>query len=291
MDNNEIRLWISRILSGIAIINHKKYQIPTLNEASETVYHQTFSEAIFLGCYTSSECENLVGRINIEPLTKKVNSLKVELYNLRNSFEAAQNVRSQLVAAKKDLTDALRHNSSFYVYSAEYVASYARDITFFGGDVISEISEVRPSEEQIREIARSGEWYSLWSASKLRLFPKIMTEDQVALVNWTTKYLNVLKHPKRPETWVIDDDDMLDGWMLSSHEEEKKPEPEGGGDIFYFAKTPGEAQKIFEKNDLNGQLVIKARNKKINEKGQISEAELPDIKREVNLERNRNGRV
>jgi ribosomal protein L29 len=279
MDSNEIRLWISRILSGTAVKNRKEYQIPTLNEASEILYQEVFSEAIFLGCMTQEECEELTNPVNIEPLHEKVNKLKIELFNLRNKPEAAQNIRNQLRAAKSEIIRASQNNSRYYQYSAEYIACYARDYC--------EIEIDRPTELQIREIARSGIWYSMWSAAKLRLFPRKLTEDQIALIGWTNKYISIMRSPDRPETWVLDDDDMLDGWLLSTTKEEKRPQIQGDGDIFMFVKTPGEAQKVFEMNDMMGQAIIQGRMKHIDKRGTVNEQELPDVKRDLQMERNR----
>lgn len=79
------------------------------------------------------------------------------------------------------------------------------------------------SEDSIRNIARSDEWLSFYSASK-NVFgrPAIkMTESQRRLLTWTHVYKNCHSNPDHPSEEIFADNDAFDGWLISEKRKDK----------------------------------------------------------------------
>lgn len=155
------------------------------------------------------------------------------------------------------------------------------------------------SEKQIREIARTDPWRLYWTVSKntgTSLFPHScveMTELQHALVLWTQIYDFAYQSQSRPSDEVIDDDDQFDAWYRS---ECKRLEVEskqhaldngiGGQEVFVPADREG-AKEVYELNDAMVKNRIAQRHNVIESKGTVDEANLPDVKQELVMAKNR----
>ena len=79
-------------------------------------------------------------------------------------------------------------------------------------------------ESEIRELARSEPWKSIWSSSKNEgvLFGKRaieLSEEQKHLIMWSTMYDSIGESPDSPSDKIIADDDMLDGWLILQRRE------------------------------------------------------------------------
>lgn len=152
-----------------------------------------------------------------------------------------------------------------------------------------------------KSIARSNIWKNYWSANKNNLFDKPVvnwTDEQKTLVVLTRMYDSVYEHPESPPDIVIEDDDMLDGWMIIQKRESEKSKNKkrneqflpdkikNSQEVFLMANSKEEAQNIYNMNDHQGIGIIKERNQIISQNNQITEQNLPDIKRDIILQSN-----
>lgn len=70
-----------------------------------------------------------------------------------------------------------------------------------------------------------AEWRARWKASKetgTPLFPKTVSEwnpSQVALAYWFNFYDTIYEHHERPPARVIENDDLLDKWVMDKTKE------------------------------------------------------------------------
>lgn len=82
----------------------------------------------------------------------------------------------------------------------------------------------------LREIARGqgevgSEWRARWKASRdtgTSLFTGVVAEwnpSQVALAYWFSFYDSIFEHPERPPMKVINNDDLLDKWVIDKTKE------------------------------------------------------------------------
>jgi hypothetical protein len=110
------------------------------------------------------------------------------------------------------------------------------------------------------------------------------------LVSWSMFYDNVAKSSEAPSDDVIDDNDMLDGWILvmkSKRSEGEKSrladELAGGksGEIFVPVESLEEAQTIHELNNPAANMLRKQRLQTLNKLGEAEEYQLPSLSRVI----------
>jgi hypothetical protein len=169
-------------------------------------------------------------------------------------------------------------------------------------DKIMELStQNRIIESEYREIARTDPWTRTWSTCKN---PKDifgvniidLNDEQKTLLAWSILYDNVMEHPERPSEDVIEDDDAFDGWLIDKDKERKKRVTEkrvedmipenmkNATEIFIPVNTAEDARKIEDLNDENAKSIKRRREKAIASKGEVHEANLPDVNSDLRME-------
>lgn len=130
--------------------------------------------------------------------------------------------------------------------------------------IMAELKVAKPNETEIRKLARSEEWNLFLSASKkAKLFgiPAIeMLDEQINLINWSAMYQSIYQHPEKPCNSIIEDDILLDGWLIkqrkkrdiearnSSAESTFSNTMDGYGEVFIPAKNEKMAKNIYNLN-------------------------------------------
>jgi hypothetical protein len=256
---------------------------------------------------------------SIKQLNAKIDNLKVDLFKnfaviskhskLRQSLQSTRNQLNKILSAKQDFFNhtlegyALSIKNEYIIYNTLYkknkkVLNYndsnSTSYTFFN-DLISEINKYSVSIEDIKNVAKSDNWKSYWNANKNNIFPGSTTEwtdDQRGLVNLSKMYDSVYEHPECPNDNVINDDDMLDGWMIvqkRKNEKEKNqktieelnPKLKNAQEVFLMANDKADAQNIL---DLNSEESLYRLNQKmavVNKLGSVEDAQLPDVKMDL----------
>lgn len=292
MDYSEIKLHTNRIISGKIYYDGRLYSLPTVDYESERLYSEYFTEAVYSGILTNDELYHLSPNsdpdidVAIEKKSKEIRDAKLDLFRNRNSNEV-HFFRRNVERLDLEFNEMLKEKNIFYQYSAEYIASYIRDLTALSKNNSNPIKahsaylRHQIDEPMIRKVARSGYFFEIFNSGGFRQFPKIMTDEQKSLIGWFKKYKNIYSHHEKPEDWVIDDDDVLDGWLISIQKEEKKPQPQvKGQEVYLFSKTPEDAKRIYDSNGIEGKVIIKGRQNKIRKSEQINQFDLPDVKKD-----------
>lgn len=141
-----------------------------------------------------------------------------------------------------------------------------------------------PKTEDIREAARSPEWRIAWSAKKQDVFPAMpLNSIQMKLANFTQFYDNVQKSEDPPPQSVIDDDDMLDGWVIwsSKSEDEKQklsPKVARHSEQFIMVNNQEEANEIFNQNSPQAKAKMKTRQSQLERRGAVQHADFLDVR-------------
>ena len=159
------------------------------------------------------------------------------------------------------------------------------------------------TQSQLREMARTEPWRAYWGASsKQNIFqglPINYNEDQRGLILYSKMYDGAYEHPECPEDEVIHDDDLFDGWMIHQRKEKENNktkksiessinEKQGNAEELYvFAPTSKDANKINDLNTPEAKARRKRRDLLLRKKGELREAELPDKKQEIIMQANR----
>jgi hypothetical protein len=158
--------------------------------------------------------------------------------------------------------------------------------------LIKEIDNLIITTEKYKMLARSNIWKSYWNGNKYgNLFSKSIsetTEEQRALINISRMYDNIYEHPECPDDKVIEDDDMLDGWMIfqkKKREKDKKQEQflgannkmKNASEIFMMASKREEAEEILDLNTDENKALLTRKFDFINKQGFVEEKDLPDV--------------
>jgi len=161
------------------------------------------------------------------------------------------------------------------------------------------------TESNLRKLARSEMWRSIWLAGVKagNLFGKPMCEMsdlQRAVVSWSIMYDNIYEHPECPPDHVISDDALLDIWLKQESDKRKNKQSEHSftkdlnsvmkhNEICLVVGSPEEAKKVYEMNDKSVAGTIKQRERFLQDHrgSKVREADLPDVKLDINLRRAR----
>jgi len=120
-----------------------------------------------------------------------------------------------------------------------------------------------------------------------------MTDEQRNLVSWSGLYENIQQHPNCPSDEVLEDDDLLDGWMIEQRKERERSHNQKQADgitnekirnadeVFLMADTDDDARKIDELNDERAKHIKRQRFKVLKEKGTVNELDMPDTRQEL----------
>lgn len=244
---------------------------------------------------------------------KVLEQLKVQLYQAHQKFRSkhVRLIRKQLDKTRKGLNKLynMRHQND--VGTCEGLAEIAKveHLVYCGASnvptnprlldnsdelkkVVAQFLAARVPEIVVREIARTEPWRGIWSVGKAEGSvlgtPAIMvTEDQKTLVVWSRIYDSVYESMDCPGETIINDDDMLDGWLTVQHRkreaERKKKEGEthaskvgNAQEVFIPAETIEDAQRIDALNSQQAKLLKAQRSKALEEKGVLPEQYMPD---------------
>ncbi len=153
-------------------------------------------------------------------------------------------------------------------------------------DAIANIVDInRISSSSIRELSHTFPWSSYYQTIKANPFtPSQLTGDLLSLLQFSRWYEWVRQHPDCPDSKIIDDDDMIDGWFLLK--EREKPVKDSNlveaGDRnvekFYIAHTQEEADDIYRRNNRGAASIIYNRTKQLAEHGPTIDSNLNDVK-------------
>jgi hypothetical protein len=273
--DNEKQLLISRILAG---------KIPAYDYEAELLYNATLNDAIFGGCLTNQELLERLGiPIDFVSEIKKNNATlankKQKLYEWRDTPSVDQ-YREEIIGLKKAGDFLMSQQYKFFVHSAEFVATHAKQVLLCAKYKLDSIPE-RLDESDIRSVSRSYEWFSLYNAG---FKFNILSLEAVDLINWSKRYENVRQHPECPEDSVIDDDDLLDGWTTYMSNKTEDNDPADGKEVFVPINdesgapvfNPQRIKEIQDKNSPEAKFMIKMRTAKMMKQGELEEKDLPD---------------
>ena len=138
--------------------------------------------------------------------------------------------------------------------------------------------------EELREMSRTEPWSSIWLNSGKnpeRIFRKHvfeLTKDQDEIVSWSGLYENVAGAGESPKKEIIEDNDALDGWLIAQNREAEKEKGkkqvagfeqahQNADEVFIVARSKEETNAIYDLNEGESKMIIKARNHQMKEAG------------------------
>lgn len=298
---------------------------------SYSIYNEIYQQSIADEIMTEDEMlawmkENLlwtkVNEKRVETLTKELEQAKVNIYESRQDPKKVKHARNTIRQTEIDLQKEFTTKNSQYENTCEGIAGTARmswlisNTTYQNGHlydfhdmslskVVSLWQDAMLSDTQCRELVRNEPWRSMWSISKnskSRLFfnkeDEDLTPNQKNMLVWSQIYDNIHESIDCPSKSVIEDDDMLDGWLIlqnRKHEKSriesesediiKNPKIKNSKEVLIMAHSKEHAQNIHNLNDEKAKEVIKQRFAAVEKHGQLSQQDLPDEKMNIHLQK------
>jgi hypothetical protein len=253
-------------------------------------------------------------------LPKHIEYWKVELFKAAFRTKERQTFRLHLATAKTELNRLYNLRHSFDHATCAGIANYAKfqyiveKSTFYSNGKKYNWNKTSPylaltyyqdniiSEDDLREISHTTPWENIWSAGKKngRLFEKPgveLTQEQQRLIMWSSMYDSIKDYTDCPADEIINDDDMLDGWLILKRQERennmtqnqagqliKNDKIANSDEIYLVANTIDDAKKVDRLNTNFARDLKKKRFNFIEKKGEVSEVSLPDVQQRLSME-------
>lgn len=269
-------------------------------------------------------------RANLGEMDKSIEEEKVALFKAAHSPKEIKRIKKQLVLLRDKHTELINRLHCLDYITVEGYAEllksqfiirhsifYKRrkflkkDTPYYIYEqIVGQLNELRPNYTEIRQIAKGEDWGAIWRASKGRPFkgsPFNWTDEQKHLVLLSQMYDNIYKNPECPKDNVIQDDDMLDGWLILQRRKINKEKEEkglkelipgfkdGNGENFVFVDNVNELlgseikpEDINQFNDAQGNMIKNQRQGVINNSGEdgVTQSQFLDVKLENRIATN-----
>jgi hypothetical protein len=342
MEPYEREFYISRICAGYLkykIDSELSIYIHALDldqqyEANE-LFKESHNEALMSEIITNEECrEMLIERElwseeeeeSLEKLGKDIEELKVQLYNASFKNDLKHSIRKGIKRAKNKFLELAQKRATYDFLTCKGYATFCRynwmleNVTKYKDGTLYDWEHVdlnqalsfyhtqQLNDDQLREIAKTEPWKSVWSSSKKNgtIFNRCgveLTEEQRSLIAWSSMYDNVYESMECPTDDVIEDDDSLDGWLIiqrrKREQEQKKLSAENvignskinNADEVFIMTDPSSTKDIDGLNNPVAQSTKKARLKDIKRREKAGKkftkhSNLKDVKQRINMEAN-----
>jgi len=321
---------------------------PSLKYEASEIYNEALNRASYYEIMDDDKLETYLIRnklwtpekeARLEELPKEIEDVKVNLFNSLNNAQARLKLREELNTKRQAVEELFVEKHSFDYLTCSGFAAYVKSkfilantvyknggLFFFESDgvfdsLLGMIGKERILESEYRELSRTDPWRSYWNLGKTqKLFGFSVSEysdEQRNLCSWSRMYDNIYESSECPHETIIDDDDMLDGWMISQRRKREKDQAQKEGnelvgnnskiqnarEVYVVCRNEKDiwgndltndtrpaiekAKKVDSLNDAYGQMIKKQRLQLLKEKGEVKETDMPDVRLELMTEMNR----
>jgi hypothetical protein len=144
-------------------------------------------------------------------------------------------------------------------------------------------------------VARSEQWKAIWNSNKNNLFNKAsydLSDEQKTLISISNMYDRIYEHPECPGEDVLNDDDILDGWMIyqrnkavkiikQNSSQELANKHKNAKEIFVVANKEDVNDILDLNSGLSSSIIKQRRNMIVKSKDGVDEVNLPDVQMEL----------
>jgi hypothetical protein len=302
----------------------------SLRYEADLLYHKILSDEKYNDWIRQENVDGILINLGLwhkdtnmimEKLEKSIDNLKVELYEnfintsqqkkIRNSLNSTRNSLDKIRSIKAEFSantlegyaasiknETIICNSLFKnnqrVFREDNKDSDSSSLSYFN-ELVTEINKYNISIAYFRKLARHYTWRSYWNIKNHSIFPGTIsewTDDQRSLSSFSQMYDSVYEHPECPDDKIIEDDDMLDGWMISQKRKIAKakkqanidninPNLRNANEVFLFGQKPEEIEEILSLNSKESLHRMREKINYINQAGSAKDDELPDVRRQI----------
>ena len=326
-------------------------QKPTLEQKYKAaiIYKNTLEQASFESIKSDKEILDIlleVGlwtadkQLKLDQIPKDIDNCKVKLFEIQKSDQRRE-IRRIINCGRRDLSLLYNERHCFDYITIEGMAALSKlyyilidclyyfngNKVFNGADawenepnpliksIINLYNQSQINESTYRQLVRNDPWRTIWNSAKHdSLFGCAaihLTDDQKTLIHWSSLYDNIYENSECPSEEVIDDDDMLDGWLILQRRNRDKGELDrerdkydqihaGSDELFipvgvsahseFGPPKPAsleDIERISKLNTLDAQMNKKQRMALLREKGEVHELDMPDTAQKLVIEANK----
>jgi len=321
--NSNLDNLLYRVISGECIVtfNKKDYVLkqPSFKlkyEAllfyNKAIYQNRFKPWLNINqCYTKLITSGLLSFNfidDIKKLEQQLDNTKVELYKSYLDTKRQKQLRNIIrslriqIAKLEDTKNSLR---PFTVVGFASILKYEyilrrtlynseNELAFFHDninyDLLTKALSSNITHQEYRALARSNVWRTYYK-TMLNPFPdfQYFTDEQQELLSYSQMYDSIYKSTECPADHIIEDDDMLDGWMILQRREADQQKKESLGDkiaqkhsnaqnVFVVAKSDEERKLIDDLNSPRSRMVRQQRELQVKQQKEVKGGELIDEK-------------
>ncbi len=309
--------------------------------AAESFFLEYYRKALDGGALSEEGISKLLLKYNIwnpekektmTALEKDMENIKVNMFENYLSSNKVQTLREGLNQTKKLWLSFSQDKSSFDSLSAKSLALSCKQHFLVGcsifvrkgkpfwknplkcwkisdevlGSAYHKLNDHILTEDDYRELARSNSWRNIWSTRKGagNFWGRAVVDlssHQRHLLAWSNLYDNVYKNSSVPSDEVINDNDLLDGWMIVQR---RKRESEAhksyiesktsnkkilSSEEVFVMSTADNFDKVFNMNDLEGKIAFKRRMAQIQREGIVEETQMMDRQMEIRKQISKGG--
>lgn len=329
IDFHERDFFISRITAGYLRYkyNNKTYFIhaPDIDTeySAKEVYIEEYNKAKEFGLFTDEDAYDLLIKQNLWndeqekillDIPRHIEIFKEQLFDAYINFGTEQGKKIvKYLKRARDEYDKLyqirhmydTHTCHGHAITAALIETVSRCTKLDNNKkcnwnelilnkVVDYYNKSSLSPENIRYLAKTTPWVNIWPSAKSngQIFNRYgaeLTIEQRLLLMWSRMYDNINESVDCPTNEVINDDDLLDGWMIKQRKKNKEETKKGNSglglsrtgqheEVYIVAKNQEQASKIYSMNDGMGKGIIKQRLNLINKEKEVKHGSMPDIK-------------
>ena len=337
MDYNDRELFVYQIISGTVKIKHGDKTIKILPPTTEVYLEacEKYSE-VFHMSYTRDDIKDMEEMVNwmveqglwdffkskeLDGANKKLDDLKVLCYENRGNTRLLNTHRLNLRISEKRIEDLNREKNVYYAQTANGLAASAKmsyiieNSTYCDGklynfedvtleSVTMDYNRFHNIEESVlRELARNEPWRSKWILREGINRPLFLHEDreltlnQKSLLTWSRMYDNVHESMESPEDYVVEDDDLLDGWFIHQNRKRDREKAEqdmnssiknskitNSEEVFKVVNNVEDFNRVESMNNPIAAMHKKQRAAKIKRDKAVNQHELPDQQQKIQMQ-------
>lgn len=324
---------INRLLSGICIVKVQD-QIVHINPfpvdkktEADFFANELYQDLLISGRLSSQHIDSFLienglwsdeMESDLETTNKQIEQMKVDYYNNFYRKEFNKTITRALNVTLLHRDKMLEQKCAYHDKTCEYIRDYYKTLfllkhsSYINGQLINDnfnllmlmsaYSQQLLKEEEVRGIAKSSQWRTLWGAAKgenvFRNSFCDLTNEQITLISWSRFYDNIQESMERPSDEVIQDDTALDGWAIVQSrkriEEEKKQagqrlvseKMQGAGEVIIPARNQREIEEINALNDTSAKQSINMMRKDLEKHGRLDEKDLSYTRQQIQMKTN-----
>ena len=274
MKQHEREYFVTRIRAGFCLVRERglnlKILTPSIQQSYESsevfndAYNKAYADGIMdeedmhlwmieHGLWSDDDDERIKG------LEKDIENMKVEIYNARNYEEKRERIRLIIRAGEDQLHEMRMKKAAYNTNTCEGIASLEKWKWIIENCTLMNGKPYNFEELSIDYVLHAYQGRELGV-------------DQKNMVIWSIMYDNIHESLECPRDDVLEDADMLDGWLITQRKKNEKDKAEAefegstsnekiknSDEIFVMAGNDKDKERVEGLNDLAGTMVMKQR--------------------------------